>query len=109
MRQAGVLAAAGLVALDTMVDRLAEDHAHARLIGDALARCPGVAVSPVRSNIVVARLPGDRAPATAATLARRGVLASVMDATALRLVTHKDVSRADCEEAGRALEAVLGA
>jgi threonine aldolase len=109
MRQAGVLAAAGLVALETMMGRLAEDHAHARLIGDALERCPGVKVAPVRSNIVVARLEGDQAPAVAAALAQRGVLASVMDGTALRLVTHKDVSRADCEETARALEAVLGA
>jgi hypothetical protein len=47
MRQAGVIAAPGLVALETMIPRLAEDHANAALLGDALARCPGVRVAPV--------------------------------------------------------------
>jgi threonine aldolase len=109
MRQAGVLAAAGLVALETMIPRLAEDHANARLLGEALAGCPSVRAVPVQTNIVVGVL--ERRPATdvAAALQQRGVLASAMDAHTLRLVTHKDVSRADCERAGEALGAVLGA
>src|SRR5262249_52835846 len=51
MRQVGILAAAGLVGVETMVDRLAEDHAHARLLADALAGCRNVKVSPARTNI----------------------------------------------------------
>jgi threonine aldolase len=103
MRQAGVLAAAGIVALETMVARLAEDHANARLLADALAACPGVRVVPVRTNIVVATLAGRGAPDVTAALAARGVLASAMDATTLRLVTHHDASRVDCERAAAAL------
>ena len=69
MRQAGVIAAPGLVALDTMIDRLAEDHANARLLGDALARCRGVRVAPGHSNIVIAQMEGRRASDVAAALA----------------------------------------
>ncbi|MGE0455484.1 MAG: low specificity L-threonine aldolase [Vicinamibacteria bacterium] len=108
MRQVGVLAAAGLVALDTMVERLAEDHAHARLLAQSLAGCAGVRVRPAPTNIVVASLDARDAAAVAAELRERGVLASPMDARTLRLVTHYDVSRADCERAATALRAVLG-
>jgi threonine aldolase len=108
MRQAGVLAAAGIVALETMVTRLAFDHANARLLADALAGCPGVRVVPVRTNIVVAALEGRSAPEVTAAVAARGVLASAMDASTLRLVTHNDVSRADCERAAAALVETLG-
>lgn len=99
MRQAGVLAAAGLLALETMIPRLAEDHANARLLGEALARCPGVRVTPVETNIVVAVLDKRSAPELVSALSGQGVLASAMDQSTLRLVTHKDVSRADCERA----------
>ena len=108
MRQVGVLAAAALVALEETLPRLAEDHAHARLLGEALGGCPGVQVAPVRTNIVVARLAGREAPEAVAALASRGVLAGAMDGTTLRLVTHHDVSRADCERASEMLRAVLG-
>jgi threonine aldolase len=107
MRQAGVIAAPGLVALDTMVDRLAEDHANARLLGAALAGCPGVRVAPVQTNIVVATLDGRTAPDAAAALGTRGVLASAMDAATLRLVTHHDVSRQECEKAAGLLAEAL--
>ncbi|HEX6738326.1 MAG TPA: GntG family PLP-dependent aldolase [Vicinamibacteria bacterium] len=108
MRQVGILAAAGLVAIETMVDRLAEDHAHAQLLGEALAACTGVEVRPVPTNIVLGVLERGSAPDAAAALQRHGVLASVMDTRTLRLVTHRDVSRADCERAAGALRAVLG-
>jgi threonine aldolase len=108
MRQAGVLAAAGLVALETLVPRLAEDHANARLLGDALARGKGVRVAPVETNIVVAALEGRAAPDVVAGLRDSGVLANAMDAQTLRLVTHRDVSRADCERAAAVVERVLG-
>ncbi len=109
MRQAGILAAAGLVALETMIPRLAEDHAGARLLAQTLARCPGVAVTPPATNIVVAGLADRSAPDVAAALAQRGVLVAAMDARTLRLVTHKDVSRSDCETAAGAITEVLGA
>jgi len=107
MRQAGILAAAGLVALETMIPRLAEDHAHARQLGEALGRGRGVEVGPVHTNIVVASLEGRPAPAVVAALRERGVLASAMDARTLRLVTHRDVSREDCERAAAIVEELL--
>ena len=108
MRQAGILAAAGLVALDTMVARLAEDHANARLLAEALGRGKGVRVAPVETNIVVATLEGRTAPDVVAALRDEGVLASAMDGRTLRVVTHHDVSREDCERAAAAIERVLG-
>jgi threonine aldolase len=108
MRQVGVLAAAGLIAMETMVARLAEDHAHARLLGEALSAATGVQVRPVPTNIVLGLLERAPAPQTVAALQAHGVLASAMDARTLRLVTHRDVSRADCERAAAALRAVLG-
>ena len=105
MRQAGVLAAAGLVALETLVPRLAEDHANARLLGQALARGRGVRLAPVETNIVVGILEGRTAPEAVAALGRRGVLATAMDGRTLRLTTHRDVSRQDCERAAEAIEA----
>ena len=108
MRQVGILAAAGLVGIETMIPRLAEDHAHARLLADALGACPGLRVLPAPTNIVVAELPGRSAPDLAAALARDGVLASVMDSTTLRLVTHHDVDGAACRRAAEVLARVLG-
>ena len=107
MRQVGILAAAGLVALDTMIPRLAEDHDHARLLGESLARCPGLQVAPVRTNIVVATLERRQAPDVVTVAAERGILVTAIDATTLRLVTHRDVPRADCERAARVLEEVM--
>jgi threonine aldolase len=107
MRQAGVLAAAGLVALETLVPRLAEDHANARLLAQALASCRGAQVAPVETNIVVATLQGRSAPDVVASLRTAGVLASAMDAETLRLVTHRDVDRGDCERAAQAIERAL--
>jgi threonine aldolase len=108
MRQAGILAAAGLVALDTLIPRLADDHAHAKLLAEALSRAKGVRVAPVETNIVVATLEGRAAPDVVAALRERGVLASAMDARTLRLVTHREVSREDCGRAAGALEKFLG-
>jgi len=108
MRQVGILAAAGLVGVDTMIDRLAQDHARARALAAALAGCPGVRVLPARTNIVVAELADRPAPEVSAALAARGVLASVMDARTLRLVTHHDVDEAACARAAEILADVLG-
>jgi len=108
MRQVGILAAAGLVAIETMIPRLAEDHDNARLLAEALRRCRGLRVAPVRTNIVVAEVEGRRAPDIVAAAQQRGVLVTAMDAVTLRLVTHRDVPRADCERAADVLTDVLG-
>jgi threonine aldolase len=103
-----VLAAAGLVALATMRERLAEDHAHAALIGRVLRALPGVQVEPPATNIVVATLERGGALDRARDFAARGVLVSAMDAATLRLVTHRDVTRADCEKAAAVAAELLG-
>ncbi|MGH8908971.1 MAG: threonine aldolase family protein [Egibacteraceae bacterium] len=109
MRQAGVIAAAGLVALDEMVDRLAEDHANARLLAEAAldAKPAAVDLKRVQTNIVC--LEDVDAPALIAALKARGVLAGAMDRRTVRLVTHPDVSTADCRRAAAALRRVLAA
>ncbi len=106
MRQAGVIAAAGIVALQTMVDRLAEDHAHARTLAEGLAKMPGITVdlASVQTNIVIFRV---GSPARAEELvkgcAARKVKVHAMGPAAIRCVTHKDV---DANDVTRALDAV---
>ncbi len=102
MRQAGVLAAAGLIALNAMPARLPEDHANARLLAEALAESPAIEIDldAVQTNIVIFRLAqeGDAA-SLVAELRRRGVLASAVGPTAVRFVTHFDVTRSECRHA----------
>jgi len=105
MRQAGVLAAAGIVALEQMVDRLAEDHAHARRLAEGLARLPGIAIdaNAVQTNIVIFTV--DRASGVAELVAgglARKVKVHQVGPHAIRCVTHKDV---DAEDVDRALDA----
>jgi len=99
MRQAGVLAAAGIVALEEHVERLAEDHANARRLAEGLAAIDGIEVDPgaVQTNMVFARVASGTPEALAEHLARHGVLAR--PGRPMRLVTHLDVSRADVERA----------
>ena len=92
MRQAGLLAAAALYALDHHVERLADDHASARRLADGLARIEGVTVVPPQTNIVFASLTNGRTPALLAHLKQRGVLATGL--IGLRFVTHLDVDAA---------------
>jgi threonine aldolase len=108
MRQAGIIAAAGLVSLERMVDRLADDHANARALAEAAAAMPGLVVDlgSVQTNIVVIRIDrGDRARSTAATdelvkgCAARKVKVHAMGPTAIRCVTHKDVDAGDIRRA----------
>jgi threonine aldolase len=106
MRQAGVLAAAGLIALEEGPKRLHEDHANAYLIAEALASTPGVALDPetVETNIVIFRLSaGLGAADVAARMKARGVLISAFGPDAIRVVTHGDVSREQCIDAAQAL------
>jgi threonine aldolase len=106
MRQAGVLAAAGLVALERMPARLHEDHANARLLAEALANMEGVAIDldAVETNIVIFRLTASLTAAElVARLKTRGVLSGTAGLDGIRLVTHFDVSRADCITAAEVL------
>jgi len=100
MRQVGIFAAAALYALDHHLDRLRDDHRHARLMAERLARCPGVVLDPsrVQTNIVVFEMEGD-APDAARVVARAatlGVLVVPFGPRTVRAVTHLDVSEADC-------------
>jgi threonine aldolase len=107
MRQAGVLAAAGLVALREGPKRLADDHAHARRLAVALAELPAVEIDPekVESNIVIFRVrprdEADEAPAHgfADELLRRGVRASAIDGERIRFVTYRDLVARDIDRA----------
>ena len=111
MRQAGVLAAAGIVALEEMVDRLAEDHANARLLAEGLAQLPGLAVDlkRVQTNIVYFDLlRPDMTPAQlAGALAARGVRLLPAGGPSLRAVTHYQVNRTDIEHALDVLRGIL--
>ena len=104
MRQAGVLAAAGSYALTHHVERLAEDHARARLIADALG------VGPVETNIVPVDLTGTGwdGPQLAAAARERGVLLSVVGPHRVRLVTHLDVDDAGASRAAGVVRELLG-
>jgi threonine aldolase len=112
MRQAGVLAAAGLIALEDGPKHLADDHANARLLAEALDTTEGVAIDleSVETNIVVFRLKSGKGAADlVARLRARGVLANAFGPDAIRLVTHRDVSRKDCIDAAEALTEEIGA
>jgi len=93
MRQVGILAAAGLHALEHHVERLADDHAHARLLAEAC----GVDPATVDTNIVV--VPRSDAADFVSAAREEGVLVAAVGPTAVRLVTHLDVSREDAEQA----------
>jgi threonine aldolase len=114
MRQAGVLAAAGLLALREMTGRLAEDHAHAALLARKLAELPGIAVDPerVRTNIVHFRLAPDVEPRPEEVcerlLAEHRVGLGCYPPDQLRAVTHYWVGADDVETLVRALRAVIG-
>jgi threonine aldolase len=110
MRQAGILAAAGLIALEKGPLRLHEDHANARLLADAIATCEGVEIDlpSVQTNIVLFALKGDGdAPALVASLKRENILCSAIGSHAIRLVTHFDVSREQCEHGAATLVRLL--
>ena len=107
MRQAGVLAAAGIVALETMTERLTEDHARARRLAEGLARLPGVTLDldTVQTNMVYFTVPD--APALAAALKDAGVLSNAMTPTTIRLVTHYEVGDEDVDKTLEVLAELL--
>ncbi|MGA3344228.1 MAG: GntG family PLP-dependent aldolase [Terracidiphilus sp.] len=112
MRQAGVLAAAGLIALEQGPARLHEDHSNARMLAEALAKTDNVVIDidAVETNIVIFKLTGGLSAAdVVARLKAHGILASAFAHDAIRLVTHLDVDRAACVTAAEALAAEIEA
>ena len=111
MRQAGVLAAAGLIALEKMPARLHEDHANAKFLAEGLARVPGIEIDPtkVKTNIVIFEVTGTGIGPQEFTrrLAAVNVLTSGINATEVRMVTHMDVNREQCETALRAVTEIV--
>jgi threonine aldolase len=111
MRQAGVLAAAALVALEETPAKLAEDHANARLLAEGLANLRGVRVEPAMpaTNIVIFDISGTGMAAAelSAALRERGVLINPVGPSALRAVTHYDVDRGGCLRALEEIAAIL--
>jgi len=112
MRQAGVLAAAGLIALEEMPLRLALDHSNAQAFADAIGQIPGIRLThPVETNIVIFDVTGTALSPSAISVRLRaqGVLLNGIDHQRMRAVTHFDVSREDCLQAANALRQAASA
>jgi threonine aldolase len=111
MRQVGVLAAAGLVALENGPKRLHEDHENARLLANQLASIKGITLNPakVQTNIVIfdVKKSGSASGSVLKALAERGVLAVPVDNDRVRMVTHLDVNRRDIERAAHIVREVF--
>ncbi len=107
MRQAGVIAAAGIVALKTMVDRLIEDHTKAKVLAKRLSTLPAISLdlATVQTNMVFFGCPD--APSLARRLAQRGVLCNALGASTIRLVIHYQISAEDVETTVRVISEVL--
>jgi threonine aldolase len=113
MRQSGIIAAAGIYALEHHIERLADDHANAKHLALGLSKLPGVAIDPatVATNIVFFELgpsSGWDAPKFAAAMLERNIVVGAFTPTRVRCVTHLDVSRADIDQALAAAAEVLG-
>jgi len=110
MRQAGVLAAAGLIALERHPARLHEDHANARFLAEGLAQVSGIQIDPAKAptNILVCDISGTGLDAAefSRRLAQRQVLANGVNAETMRFVTHMDVDRSACERALQAVQTI---
>lgn len=112
LRQSGIMAAAGIVGITTMVDRLAEDHENAKILAEGLSQVRGLSLdlAAVQTNIVMAELTGLTvdAPALVKMLGDRGLLCTSHTNTRIRMVTHKDVSRQEVETAIDIVREVAG-
>ena len=112
MRQVGVLAAAGMLALEDSPKLLAEDHANAKRLAEGLAELRGVKLDPerVQTNIAIFDIAatGMTTAQMAAELKARGVLANGINAREMRMVTHYDVSREDIEQTIKITKEILG-
>lgn len=111
MRQVGVIAAAGIVALEKMIGRLAEDHAKARRLAQGLASIPGLRVEPPQTNMVRIHIERDgmNARAFADGMAARGVLVIGYSTTIARMCTYRDISDADIDAAVTAARQTMAA
>lgn len=109
MRQSGILAAAGLYALEHNLSRIFEDHANAGLLAEGVTDCPAIRAAAPESNIVMIDLvrDGDTADEAIRKLAAAGVLVVAFGARRLRVVTHLDVSRADVLRAAEVIRSTL--
>ena len=113
MRQAGILAAAAIYALENNVERLADDHLNAKLLAEHISSAPGLRIEPanVETNIIYLRLDPDEAcvdaPGLAAAMRQRGVVAIALGGHGMRLVTHLDVSREETERAADIMCSIL--
>jgi threonine aldolase len=111
MRQAGVLAAAGLIALEEGPKRLHMDHANAKFLAEELAQTPGIKIDAAKvvSNILFFEVSGTGLTAfeISKALAAQGVLANATDPRSIRMVTHLDVDRAGCERAIKTLREII--
>jgi threonine aldolase len=112
MRQAGVLAAAGLVALEESPQRLHLDHENAKFLARGLAEVPGITIDPAKvvTNILFLEVTGTGLESfeISKRLAAQGVLANGVTAASMRMVTHCDVDRAGCEHALEVIRQVIG-
>ena len=113
MRQAGILAAAGLIALEQGPQRLKHDHVNARFLAEGLAQIPGIKIDPgkVQTNIVICDVMGTgmTAPELSRKLAQHNVLANEVNAQLIRFVTHLDVTREQCAQALEVVASICGA
>ena len=109
MRQAGVVAAAGLIALEEGPKRLHIDHENARFLAAQLGEIPGIRLNPVQTNIVIydVKSAGFTSAEFLQALAKRNVLAVPVDSEKVRMVTHLDVNRGDIETAAVAVRVVV--
>ena len=111
MRQAGIIAAAGIVALEQMVDRLADDHRHARIFAEGIAEIKGLStdLSRVRTNIMYFEVTSERitAPQLVERLGRQGVRILSTGPNQIRAVTHYGIEEKDIHEALRIIRHVM--
>lgn len=110
MRQAGVLAAAGLIAIEEMPKRLENDHANARFLAESLVKIPRLKIEPekVKTNIVIFDVTdtGMNSDEILRRVREQGLIGSTVNESVVRLVTHLDVTRADCEQAAEIIRQV---
>ncbi len=111
MRQTGMLAAAGLVALETMVDRLADDHANARTLAEGLSELPGIScdLTRVQTNLVYFNLTKLSGAQFEAECRGRGLLGEAVDPQRIRFVTHDGITAADVQSALEICNEVISA
>ena len=112
MRQVGIIAAAGIYAIENHLDRLTEDHQNAKRLAVGLKEFKGVSIDPrhVETNIVIFGITNTKTTASqvAEAMKKEGILIHAIDKTQVRLVTHLDVTAEDIEKTLRVFEKILG-